>query len=408
MTEKRTVRFKGAAGNTLGGLLELPDAAPIATALLAHCFTCGKDLIGASRISRTLAQRGYAVLRFDFTGLGDSEGDFGTAGFASNIDDLLAAAVWLEQDYTSPALLVGHSLGGTAVLHAAARLPTCKAVVSIGAPADAEHVLQSFHCDAEQLSREGEASVTLAGREFTISKAFIDDLREHAHERIGRLHQAVLVMHAPFDRQVPIAEAERIFKAARHPKSFVSLDNADHLLSDAADAHYAASVIAAWASRFLGELAIEHPDVPKGEVRIDERDHRFALDVFSDTHHWLADEPRAVGGSDIGPDPYEHLLTALGSCTVMTIRMVAERKGWPLDDVRIRLSHSREHSSDCEGCEEKPRQLDVLTREIELIGDLSVEQHAKLMEIADKCPVHRTLTGAIEVHTQALAHAASP
>ncbi len=401
MSSRRKFEFEGSQGEQLAALLETPDREPVATALFAHCFTCGKDIAAASRISRALVERGYAVMRFDFTGLGNSDGDFANTNFSSNVRDLVAAANHLREEGLAPSILIGHSLGGTAVLSAAHEIPECKGVVTIGSPSDARHVAEQFACDIDTINKTGEATVNLAGRTFTIRKQFLEDINLTSVEHIGKLKAALLVMHSPVDTIVSIAEAERIYKVAHHPKSFVSLDDADHLLSRAADSEYVADMIAAWASRQVGTAAATtRPDVTSGEVGIHERDHKFMLDVFTDSHQWIADEPTKVGGRNAGPDPYEHLLASVGACTAMTIRMYAARKQWPLDSVTVDLRHNREHSRDCEGCDEKPMQLDVIDRDITLQGELDDEQQERLMAIADKCPVHRTLTGQLSIDTR--------
>lgn len=388
-------------GNTLAGLLEYPESGTRCYALFAHCFTCGKDIAAASRISSALVKKGIAVLRFDFTGLGNSDGDFSNTHFSSNVQDLLAAADYLTQHYQAPALMIGHSLGGAAVLSAAAHLPEVKALVTIGAPFNAKHVVHNFHASVEEINREGQANVTLAGRKFLIKKQFLDDLEAQTEDHIHRLRQALLVMHSPVDQTVNITEAEKIYRAAVHPKSFISLDSSDHLVSKKQDSLYVADAIAGWAGRYL---PLDDEDVPnktvsQGHVVVEEKDHAFLQHVASDHHYWLADEPRSVGGADAGPDPYEHLLAALGACTAMTVRMVANRKKFPLEHVRVELSHDREHNKDCEGCEDSPRQIEVIDRQIELVGELTVEERKNLMQIADKCPVHRTLHAELEVRT---------
>lgn len=438
MARREKIEFPGHDGDRLAGLLELPDTAPRATALFAHCFTCGKDVIGASRISRALVARGYAVMRFDFTGLGNSDGDFANTNFSSNVQDLVAAANHLREHGQAPSLLVGHSLGGTAVLAAVRDIPECRAVATIGSPADARHVSAQFGADIEHIREHGEASVNLAGRAFTIRKQFLDDIEKSSTEHLPRLGAALLVLHAPLDETVSIDEAGRLFGAARHPKSFVGLDGADHLLTRAADATWVADLVSSWAARYVEGAAreplpaarnaegyssdrratestaksaaesspgsvsgtSERPAVARGAIHVREKDHRFLQEVFSDRHQWFADEPESVGGGNVGPDPYEHLLAAIGTCTTMTLRMYAERKKMPLEDARVTLSHSREHLSDCEGCDEAPLRIDVIERDIELRGDLDAADRERLMAIADRCPVHRTLEGEIEIRTR--------
>ncbi len=402
MPQRHKIEFIGATGDSLAGLLEIPDAKPQATALIAHCFTCGKDIAAASRIARSLVKKGYAVMRFDFTGLGNSDGDFANTNFTSNVQDLVAAADYLRQQDMAPSILVGHSLGGTAVLNAAGSIPEALGVVTIGSPADAQHVSKQFHCDIDTINDKGEAKVDLAGRAFTIKKQFLDDISQTSVKTIEKLKQDLLVLHSPVDSTVSIQEAERIYKAAHHPKSFISLDDADHLLTSAKDAEYVAGLISSWSTRFLPEEAVERPKVAGGEIHVSEHNHKFSIDVFSDSHHWRADEPTKVGGNNTGPDPYEHLLAAVGACTAMTVRMYANRKKWPLDDVKIALRHAREYRVDCEGCDENPQQLDVIDRDIEFIGDLDDAQRKRLLQIADKCPVHKTLTGQLAIRTNSV------
>lgn len=387
-------------GLTLSGALETPESEVRCYAVFAHCFTCGKDIAAASRIARALTASGIAVLRFDFTGLGNSDGDFSNTNFSSNLEDLLAAVDFLRADYSAPQLLIGHSLGGAAVLAMASRVPEVRAVVTIGAPHSAEHVKQHFHASLEEIEKTGEARVELGSRQFLIKKQFLEDVESYDAGDLGKLRKALLVMHSPMDKIVSLEEAEKIYVAARHPKSFIGLDEADHLLSRKQDSEYVASIISAWADRYLLPVdATPGKAVPRGHVRVEEKDHKFTQHVSSDSHYWLADEPRSVGGNNTGPDPYEHLLAALGTCTAMTLRMYAARKRMPLEHVVVELKHSRDYLEDCEGCEEKPVQIDVLERELTLRGALSQEEKERLLEIADRCPVHRTLHNNLQVRT---------
>ena len=398
--KKSKIQFTGSQGHNLAGLLEQPDGAANAFVLFAHCFTCGKDIASASRISRALTERGFAVLRFDFTGLGGSDGDFANTGFSSNVGDIVEAANFLRSRFMAPALLIGHSLGGTAVLKAVPQIPEVRGVVTIGSPADAEHVVKQFACDLDTIEAKGEAPVELAGRTFTIRREFLEDIRDQSMQHLGDLGAALLVMHSPLDTTVSINEAEKIYRAARHPKSFISLDTANHLLTDRNDARYVADTIAAWADRFIASTAAESDKVerpPAGEVIVRERNRAFTRDVQSDDHDWISDEPTKVGGGNLGPDPYEQLLAALGTCTSMTIRMVANRSNYPLDAVEIRLRHFREHDKDCVDCEKSESQIDIIEREVVLKGELDEKQRGHLHKIADRCPVHRTLHGRIEV-----------
>ena len=404
MASRRTkIEFPGSDNLTIAALLESPENKPRAFALFAHCFTCGKDVVSAARIARNLLNLGYAVLRFDFTGLGSSEGDFANSNFSTNVQDLVAAADFLRDSYIAPSLLIGHSLGGAAVLAAAEKVPEAVGIVTIGAPADPQHVVKQFACDIDAIERDGVAKVSLAGRDFTIKKQFLDDLDGHQQQnKIANLNKALLVLHSPLDATVAISEAEKIYKSAKHPKSFISLDKADHLLTNARDAEYVATTIAAWASRFIDEkFSLQSPTAPaaSGKVQVLEKNRQFLRRVNTDQHSWLADEPVSVGGSDLGPDPYEHLLAALGTCTSMTIRMYANRKQWPLTNVTVELQHNREHRTDCEGCDSAPMKLDVLQKSIQLEGDLSEEQRERLVEIGSRCPVHQTLVGKLEIRS---------
>ncbi|MFT4907023.1 MAG: putative OsmC-like protein/esterase/lipase [Oleispira sp.] len=378
-------------GQTLAGLLETPDQAVRAYVLFAHCFTCGKDIAAASRISRFLVQHGFAVLRFDFTGLGNSDGDFANTNFSSNTEDLLSAANFLEKNYQAPELLIGHSLGGAAVLAMAAQLPAVKAVVTIAAPFEAGHVLHNFNAQLATIETDGQAKVNLGPREFTIKKQFLDDLNNQTTDHIKHLNKALLVLHSPIDLTVDISDAEKIYKAAKHPKSFVSLDTADHLLTKAMDSEYVAQTISGWASRYIPKLKKDTRDLASGHVLVTELDHKFQQEVFTDNHHWFADEPTKLGGQNTGPDPYEHLLAALGACTAMTIRMYANLKKIPLEHVEVSLSHERNYLDDAEKSDDQDSKIEALIRKIQLIGPLSDAEKTRLLEIADRCPVHKTL-----------------
>lgn len=396
------VSFPGADGAMLAGRLDWPLGCPRAFALFAHCFTCSKETFAASRISQGLAARGFAVLRFDFTGLGGSDGDFGNTNFSSNIDDLVAAAAFLREAHDAPKLLVGHSLGGAAVLKAAAQVPEARAVVTIGAPSDPEHVKQNFGAAVEEIEREGQATVSLAGREFQIKKQFLDDIAgQSIHAAVSELRLALLIFHSPMDNTVSISNAGEIFQAARHPKSFVSLDDADHLLTRREDSIYVAKVLAAWATRFLPAVNDGLASPPQGEVTVREAGEGiFPQILAAGRHRMRADEPEKVGGTDSGPDPYSFLLAGLGACTAMTIRVYAERKKYPLERAEVRLKHAKVHADDCATCETKAGKIDLIEREIELLGDLTDEQRADLIRIADRCPVHRTLHSEIHVETR--------
>lgn len=397
-----SVNFTGALGDRLAARIELPVGTVRGFALFAHCFTCSKDLAAARRIADGLAERGIAVLRFDFTGLGHSEGEFANTSFASNIEDLVAAADWMRAERRAPTILIGHSLGGAAVLAAAERIPEVKGVATIGAPSDPAHVVHNFGDRIADIERDGEAEVDLAGRKFRIRKSFIDALKDHALEAtVGRLKRDLLIFHAPLDQTVGIENATRIFLAAKHPKSFVSLDKADHLLTRSEDSAYVAAVLSGWAEKLMpaarpAAIAIEPGEV----VVVDAGDGVFPQWVAAGAHRLRADEPVAVGGTDSGPGPYDLLLAALGACTNMTLKMYADRKGWPLGRLETRLRHARVHAADCAECESKEGMIDRIDRHVTIEGSLDAEQRARLAEIADKCPVHRTLHNRISVVTR--------
>jgi uncharacterized OsmC-like protein/alpha/beta superfamily hydrolase len=397
----RKVTFPGADGGRLSGRLELPiDGEATAYALFAHCFTCSKDLRAAVNISRALARNGIATLRFDFTGIGESEGDFATTRFASNVDDLVAAAAYLAAEREAPRLLVGHSLGGAAILRAAGQLPEVAALATIGAPARPDHVRRLID-DADAVPAEdGTLRLELNGRKFRVRKDFVDHLDGDEMESVIReLRRPLLVLHAPLDQVVGIENASAIFRAARHPRSFISLDDADHLLTDERDSRYAADMIAAWASRYVGAPAPRDVAPADAEGALTARTGRdgYRTEIRARQHGWVADEPAAVGGADTGPTPYELLAAALGSCTAMTLRMYADRKGWPLEEVTVRLQHARVHALDEEQCENREPRIDRIERAIALAGELSEDQRIRLLEIADRCPVHRTLSAGVRI-----------
>ncbi len=399
-------QFTGEGGHQLAAALDKPDGAIHAYALFAHCFTCGKDVLAAKRIATALTARGIAVLRFDFTGLGNSEGEFANSTFSSNVADLVHAADYLRDTRQAPTILIGHSLGGAAILAAAGQIPDAKAVVTIAAPSDPGHVTHFFKDQIEDIRAQGKVGVQLAGRPFEIKREFLDDVAEHnlmAH--VGRLHKALLVMHSPTDDTVGIDNATKIFVAAKHPKSFVSLAGADHLLSNRRDSIYVADIIATWAERYI-ETAPAQPaanagEAPRNVVVRETRAGKFQQTVTSGPHRMLADEPVAVGGQDSGPGPYDFVLAGLGACTSMTMRMYADRKSLPLERITVTLQHKKIHAEDCTECDTKEGMLDQIDRVIAIEGALDDDQRKRLMEIADKCPVHRTLTSETRIVTRA-------
>lgn len=400
--EQRRVSFDNGEGHELVGVLHEPDAVPAAWVLFAHCFTCTKNVKAAVHISQALVEEGFAVLRFDFTGLGESDGEFVDTTFSSNVHDLLAAAKYLEESHRAPSILVGHSLGGAAVLRAAARLDSVQAVATIAAPADPGHVRELLGDQLERIREQGKGEVRLEGRSFTIGREFLEDLeRNDWRDVIHGLRRPLLIFHSPVDRRVSIDNAQLIYESAMHPKSFVSLEDADHLLSRSADSRYVAAVLAAWATRYLDTPASgsTETDAVVGVIATTER-KKFRTEVRTGKHVLIADEPVKVGGGDLGPSPYDLLAAALGTCTSMTLRMYADHKKLDLEEVSVRVLHDRVHQKDCEDCEDTDKRVDRLRREISFKGNLSKEERQRLIEIADRCPVHRTLSGEIRIETR--------
>ena len=404
MSNIQKVTFTGAQNDTLAARLDLPAGPVRAFAIFAHCFTCTKDIFAAKRIASELATRGIAVLRFDFTGLGASEGEFANTNFSSNVNDLKAAAAWMEENYEAPQILVGHSLGGAAVLSAAGDLPSVKAVATLGAPAEASHVSHLFVDDIEAIEQHGEAEATIGGRPFKVQKQFLDDISQtKVLDKVAKLRAALMVMHSPIDGTVGVENATKIFMASKHPKSFVSLDYADHLLSRPEDSANAGAVIAAWASRFLPKTEEQTRSYPTHVVVSETGQGKFQNTIHAGDHHLLADEPKDVGGLDSGPAPYDFVSMALGACTSMTLRMYADFKKIDLGRISVQVDHGKVHAKDCADCaqelRDKPGKVDRFERRIKVEG-LDPDMEAKIIEIANKCPVHRTLEHGAAVVTK--------
>lgn len=395
------LNFKNKDGQKLSAKLYLPlDEPPRFYAIFAHCFTCSKNYKAVSNISNTLSHLGVAVMSFDFTGLGNSEGEFEDTGFSSNVDDLLAASDFLEKNYEAPKLLIGHSLGGSAVIFAADKLDYVEAVVTIGSPANPQHVKKLFEADIETIKIEGSAKVNIGGRSFRIKKDFVEDLEsKNLPELISGIRKAFLFLHSPQDQIVDISNAAELYQNAFHPKSFVSLDGADHLLSDEKESFYVGELISAWSKKYLPEEINEY-DIKGHQVKIRLFGDGYTSEIKTPFHHLLADEPKEVGGSNLGPTPYDLLMASLGACTVMTLKMYSKRKGWDLKQITVYLDHDKVHKQDSEDFEKKESKVSRFTRSLEIEGDLDDEMKEKLLEIADKCPVHRTLHEDIIIETK--------
>lgn len=397
------VNFQNKKGQSLVGRLELPaDRHPHNYVLFAHCFTCNKNLLAVKNISKSLTANGFGVLRFDFTGLGESEGDFADTNFSGNVEDLIAASEFLKENYTAPALLIGHSLGGAAVIFAASEINTVQAVATVGAPANPKHVKHLLKSGLEEINREGQAVINLGGRDFKIKKQFVDDLETKSlPETAKNLRKPLLVMHSPQDDTVGIKNAEEIYIAAHHPKSFVSLDGADHLLSKKEDSTYVGDVIAGWAKRYIEVHTSKDNLKTKHQVAasLDANDG-FTTKLKVGNHYITADEPTSFGGNDFGPSPYELVSAGLSACTVMTIQMYAKRKGWQIDNVEVHTTYSKSHAHDCENCEDSNARIDTFEREIKLTANIDDKQKQRILQIADKCPVHKTLHSQTQVITK--------
>lgn len=395
------ISFKNSEGLELSGYLELPlNKQPHSFVLFAHCFTCNKNYFAVKNISRALSKNGYGVLRFDFAGLGESDGDFADTTFSGNVEDLMSAAKYLEEKYSAPTLLIGHSLGGAAVIFAAAQLPQVKAVVTIGAPSSPVHVKHLLRSNLEEIREKGVAEVNVGGRNFTIKKDFLEDINTHNLSEFARgLKKAFLFMHSPQDKIVEVSNAEDLYRSVKHPKSFVSLDGADHLLTNKEDSIYAGNLIASWASRYL-KIPEDEELVTEYEVAANLGKEGFTTQMRAGRHYFIADEPVSFGGEDLGPSPYDYLSAGLAACTSMTIQMYARRKKWHLENVETHVDHHKIHAQDCENCESSSAKIDHFERVIVLRGNLDEKQQQRLLEIADKCPVHKSLSSKSTIETK--------
>lgn len=395
------INFKNQNNHELSAQIEFPiHQKPKAFALFAHCFTCNKNLKAVRNISKALAQQGIAVMRFDFTGLGDSEGVFSDTNFSSNVQDLVSAAEVLKERFEAPKLIIGHSLGGAAVIFAANLIPSIQAVATIGAPSSPQHVSHLFDDHLDQINTKDQAKVNIGGRSFTMKKQFLDDISsKNMQEALAKLKKPLVVFHSPQDNIVGIENAGAIYQQAFHPKSFISLDGADHLLSNEADSNYVGNVIAGWSNRYIQTNKAESLKTAQ-QVGVQIGQDKYTTQIVAGKHALVADEPESIGGLDYGPSPYDLLLASVGACTAMTLKMYADRKKWNITKIDVHLNHSKEHWADCQTCENSESKVDVIERIIEVEGEIGEEQRKKLLEIADKCPVHRTLHNTLRIQTR--------
>jgi len=396
------VAFLNRDNQELKGRLELPlNQKPHNFAVFAHCFTCNKNLSAVKNISRALTANGFGVLRFDFTGLGESDGDFENTNFSGNVDDLISAANFLTENFAAPTVIIGHSLGGAAAIFAASKLNSIKAVATIGAPSNPKHVQNLLRSNIDEIKANGKAVVDLGGREFTIKKQFLDDLDAQSLPEVAKnLSKALLIIHSPQDSTVEIKNAEEIYVAAKHPKSFVSIDGADHLLLKKEDSLYVGNLIANWTKRYLSIPTAETLKTTHQVLASLDADDGFSTQMKVGSHYMIADEPTSFGGNNFGPSPYEYVSAGLSACTAMTIQMYAKRKNWHVENVEVHTSYGKTHAKDCNDCENTNAKIDVFNREIKLRGDLDDKQIKRLLQIADKCPVHKTLHATVQVITK--------
>jgi len=395
------VTFKNNEGLELKGRLELPlHQKPHNFVLFAHCFTCNKNLSAVRNISRALISKGFGVLRFDFTGLGESSGDFENTNFSGNVSDVIEASNYLKENYSAPTLLIGHSLGGAAAVFAANELENIKAVATIGAPSDPNHVKNLLKSSLDEIKTNGKAVVNLSGRDFTIKKQFLDDLKTKSLPEIAKnLNKALLILHSPQDMTVEIKNAEELYIAAKHPKSFVSLDGADHLLMQKEDSIYVGDLIAAWAKHYIKLPETETLKTTHDVIASLDKEEGFTTQMRVGNHNLIADEPTSFGGNDFGPSPYDYVSAGLSACTVMTVQMYAKRKKWDLENIEVHTKYSKTHALDCKNCEDNSAKIDTFNRAIKITGDLDEKQIKRLLEIADKCPVHKTLHSETQIVT---------
>lgn len=390
------LKIKNRDGVELSATIDFPsNQKPSQIAIFSHCFTCTSNLNAVRNINRALTQNGFAVVRFDFTGLGKSGGDFKNSHFEANVEDLVDVHQYITENYFAPEFIVGHSLGGSAAIVAAHKIPALKAVCTIGSPADVEHTTKHFKSQVKELEDNGETQVTIGGREYSVNQNFVDGFKKHKlPEIIKSLKKPILIFHSPIDEVVGVYNAQEIYENAMHPKSFVSLDDADHLLSKKEDSLYVGNVISSWVSRYLPKKQKEKQDPEKHQLvaNLNLVEDKFTTSISTDDHTLLADEPVSLGGDNFGMSPYELVSAGLAACTTMTLKLYAERKKWSLKDVKVYLSHAKEKN-------EQGETVDVFKKEIEIKGAVDDTQKDRLIEIASKCPVHKTLVNTSQIYT---------
>ncbi|MFT4780963.1 MAG: putative OsmC-like protein/pimeloyl-ACP methyl ester carboxylesterase [Psychroserpens sp.] len=391
-------------GHKLQAYLELPaNQKPNYFAIFAHCFTCSSSLSAVRNISRALTNHGFGIVRFDFTGLGRSEGEFADSHFSANVDDLIAVSDFIKEHYEAPSLLVGHSLGGAAVLVAASKLDNIKAVATVGAPATISHVKHLFSHGIDDIKNKGRVAVNIGGRPFKIDEEFVSDFdKTDLPAVVKALRKPLLILHSPTDTIVGIKNAEQLYNNAHHPKSFVTLDDADHLLSKTRDSSYAGDIIGAWVKRYFPQQENKMLDTSGEQLvaHLNLKEDNFTTTIQTAKHNFIADEPDSVGGDDFGPSPYDFISAGLAACTVMTLKIYAERKKWDLQEVYAHITYSKKHSDDLMLDVDKPTRIDHLSKKLTFIGDLDESQRQRLKEIASKCPVHKTLQSEVIIDTE--------
>lgn len=396
------ITFENSRGEKLSARIAFPiDRKPHNFAVFANCFTSNKNFKAIRYITQSLTAEGFGVLSFDFTGLGESEGNFAGTAFSSSVDDLICAANYLKENYVAPTLIVGHSLGGAAVILAASQVDEIKAVVTSGTPSARQHVRNLLKSGIEEIEENGVAEVDIGGRPFTVKKEFIDDLvNQKLPGVVKQIRKSYLGLHSAQDTIVGIENESELYLAVRHPRSFISPDGADHLLSKEKDACCAGDLIVTWAKRYVEIPEIEELSTQSRVVAYLDTSEKFTTHIKADQRSLIADEPENFGANVFGPSPYQLVASGLATCTLMTLHLYAELKKWDLQEVFRHIRHETTHLEDWKDCENPKAQIDKFTRDLELIGDLDVEQKQKLLEVSGKCPVHQPPENVAHIETR--------